>query len=81
MTQFVEQNKRQVIMAYVSKTETHLNYIYTSHLTEKKHLLHCNDHSFDAVRKLIGVDCENRTKLNTSRRQNAEILSFIAGGT
>jgi len=66
-------------MAYVSKTETLLNYIYTSHLTEKKILLHCNDQSTEAFRKLIGVECQNRTKLNTFRGQNAEFLSFIAG--
>jgi len=67
-------------MAYVSKTETLLNYIYTFHLTEKKKL-HRNDQSIDAFRKLIGVECQNRTKLNTFRGQNAEFLSFIAGGT
>lgn len=70
-------------MDYVSKAETHLSYIYTytSRLTEKKLILHCNDQSIDAVKKLIDVDCENRTKLNIFRGQNKEILSFIAGGT
>ena len=68
-------------MAYVSETETHLNYAYNSHLTERKHRLHCNDQSIDAVGKLIGVDCENRTKLNTFRGQSTEVLSFISGGT